>query len=89
MDERTPQTPASALPDGKASRPAAKKRRRRKKEDGPAVIGRPRKRPEEILKNGTIRLTEADWETYYALGGTDWLRKAMRRAKAAKAGTLP
>jgi hypothetical protein len=78
MDEKTPTTPSSAAPTAKTS-PPAKKRIRRKKGDPPGIIGRPRKNPAELLKVSTVRLTPSEWETYYALGGTDWLREKIRK----------
>jgi hypothetical protein len=46
--------------------------------------GRPPIPEDEKLIVSGLRLTRAQWEDFYALGGTTWLRQAIRRAKARK-----
>jgi len=43
--------------------------------------GRPVVPPELRQRVGTIRLTEDRWAKFAALGGVDWLRSAIDRAK--------
>lgn len=49
--------------------------------------GRPVVPEAERLKVGTIRLTQAQWDKLAALGGVDWLREKINRAKAQRTDT--
>lgn len=43
--------------------------------------GRPPKAPEDRAEQVSIRLTPAEKEKFKQLGGNDWLRRAIARAK--------
>jgi hypothetical protein len=43
--------------------------------------GRPVVPPEDRLEVGTVRLTREQWAKFAHLGGAEWLRKAIQRAK--------
>jgi hypothetical protein len=43
--------------------------------------GRPVVAPEDRLEVGTVRLTREQWSKLAKLGGAEWLRKAIQRAK--------
>lgn len=43
--------------------------------------GRPEVAPEDRLKVGSIRLTQAQWDKLALLGGAEWLRRQIEKAK--------
>jgi hypothetical protein len=46
----------------------------------PKGVGRPRQ-ADEVRKPRTIRMTDAEYAKLYRLGGADWLRGMIKRAK--------
>lgn len=48
--------------------------------------GRPIVPPELRLLVGTIRLTQGQWDKLTALGGVEWLRKKIDKAKVKHVG---
>jgi hypothetical protein len=46
--------------------------------------GRPELAPEDRLEVGTVRLSREQWAKFAQLGGAEWLRKAINRAKLPK-----
>ena len=48
--------------------------------------GRPPIPPEDALRVGTIRLTAAQWAKLKLLGGGEWIRARIDRARLTKKG---
>ncbi len=50
--------------------------------------GRPPVSPEVYKHQKSLRLTEAHWDKYAALGGIEWLRGTIERAKLKSAALV-